>query len=163
MESQVVAVPRLGLRRYGDLLIYTMDDQGLAVAGKHLFGSRYDLRFGYSDLRPEYQVFWLPNRRDPLQLSLVFAFFVVFGVCWAAMRFFPETSVAIGAAISLALLAVALAVTLLPGRVRVLIFQNRSGVQAFQIPTWGCEPKEHAAFVDALCQRISAMAPSGGP
>ena len=47
----------LTLRRYGDSLTYTADDQGLGVTGKHLFGSRYALRFAYSELRPDFHVF----------------------------------------------------------------------------------------------------------
>ena len=101
----------LQLRRFGDSITYNADDDGLSVTGQHLFGSRYTLRFAYSELRPDYHAFWLKNSRQPVQLSLVLAFFVVFGLSVAAMRLVPRSGVALGSLTCLALLIAALLVS----------------------------------------------------
>ena len=155
----------LTLRRYGDLVTYTADDKGLGVTGKHLFGSRYVLRFAYSELRPDSHVLWLKNSRQPVQLSLVLVFFVVFGLCVGAMHLVPKTSVAVGALVSLALLIGALLVSAFARRVEVFAFRYRFGGDAFTVPTWGCAPEEHRAFIAVVCERVTqslAQAPSEG-
>jgi hypothetical protein len=147
----------LELRRYGDSVTYTGDDQGLTIAGKHLFGGRYVLRLAYSELRPDYHSFWPQNSRQPVQLSLVLAFFVVFVLCVTAMWLVPQTSVAIGALVCIALLIGALLASAFAGRVEVTVFRYHSGVEAFRVPKWGCAPGQHQIFVDALCERITKL------
>ena len=147
----------LELRRFGDLVRYELQESALAVRGRHLLGSRYDLRFSLRDLRPDHQTFWIKNSRQGLQLLLVAVFVVVFGICLALAIQFPSgvqefRGWFLGA---LGLSLAALLGSVFARRVEVAVFRYQSGTAAFRVPHWGCSDSDRRHFVEVLSRRIS--------